>query len=229
MSKKEKGLFEKIKHDVFTGVERIITSLREGVSLIQDKMSIILKFTFFSFIISLFFGLMPFEYSNYIIGGFLFTFSFLILLFHHDLFNRPIKNKKRFVKNVIYIFILLGLMALLFTLSPDPDPEVSASHPLRIVTSSIAFLLLILLLFQAIYLVKAGAGPKIALKSTINFLGKFGMSAMFYVLLLVFMFGLSTLPIMFGELFIIFSVFLFFASIFMMFILLYVFWKNAKG
>ena len=68
-----------------------------------------------------------------------------------------------------------------------------------------------------------------ALKSTFNFLGKFGMSAMFYVFLLVILFTLSAIPSIFGSLFIIASIFLFFGSIYLMYILLYVFWKNAKG
>jgi hypothetical protein len=229
MNKKEKGFFEKMKDDFNTGVLRIVDSLNEGLKLAKDKLSLLIKFTFISFIVVLFFSMMPIEFMQYVTVFILFIFSLLFLLFHHELFNRPIKNNMRFVKNVFFVFILLSLMSFLFIFNPDPDPEVSASNPIKIVTSSLAFLLLIMLLFQSIYLVKAGAGPKIALKSTLSFLGRFGMSAMFYVLILVSLFILSSIPALFGPIFIIFSTFFFFLSIYLMFILLYVFWKNAKG
>jgi hypothetical protein len=229
MSKKEKGFIEKVKNDFKTGVERIINSLKEGIGMVYEKKFLILKFTLLSFLVLLIFGVFPIEYIEYIMIMILFSMSFLIILFHYELFEREIKNKKRFVKNVVFMGALLVLMVFLFSFNPDPDPEISASHPLKIITSALAFLILVMFLFQSIYLIKSGAGPKIALKSAFNFLGRYGMSAMFYIFLLVFLFTLSAIPSIFGSLFVIFSVFFFFCSLYMMFILLYVFWKNAKG
>lgn len=230
MSKKEKkGFFDKVKNDFNTGIKRIINSLKEGVEMVNEKKLLVLKFAFFSFLVMLIFGIFPVEYVEYIITMILFSLSFLIILFHYELFGREIKNKKRFVKNFIFIGILLVLMVVSFSFSPDPDPEVSASHPLKIITSALAFLILVMFLFQPIYLIKSGAGPKIALKSSFNFLGRYGMSAMFYIFLLVFLFTLSAIPSLFGSLFVIFSVLFFFCSLYIMFILLYVFWRNAKG
>lgn len=229
MSKKEKGFFEKVKNDFNTGVKRIWSSLKEGVGVINEKKLLVLKFSFLSFLVMLIFGIFPIEFIEVIITLILFSMSFLIILFHYELFGREIKNKKRFVKNFFFMGILLVLMVLLFSFNPDPDPEVSASHPIKIITSALAFLMLVMFLFQPIYLIKSGAGPKISLKSAFNFLGRYGMSAMFYIFLLVFLFTLSAIPSLFGSLFVVFSVLFFFCSLYIMFILLYVFWKNAKG
>mgnify|MGYP001315054126 CR=1 FL=1 len=229
MSKEKEGFFDKLKKDLFTGFNRIVISLKEGFILVGKNLLLISKFIFFSLIITLISGFFIESYFMISIGLVLLSFSFLILLFHHEFFGNQIKSRTRFVKNVIFMFFLLVLMTFLFSFNPDPDPDISASHPAKIISSSLAFLILILFLFQSIYLVKSGAGLKIALKSSFNFLGKFGMSTMFYVLLLVFMFALSTIPSFFGFLFVFLSVIMFFGTIYVMFILLYVFWKNAKG
>lgn len=229
MSKKELGFIDKLKKDASTGVSRIITSLKEGLSLIVKNIFLMLKFILFSIIVSLLFGFIPQEYFVYAMGLTLLAFSFLMLLFHHELFNLPVKNKFKFVKNMIFLFLLTVLISLLFTFNVDPDPEINSSHPAKIIASSLAFILLVMFLFQCIYLVKAGAGIIVSIKSTFNFLGRFGMSAMFYILLLVFMFGMSTIPSFIAPIFILISIFLFFASFYSIFILLYVFWKNAKG
>ena len=229
MSKKELGFIDKLKRDISTGFSRIISSLIEGVSLINVNIMLILKYILFSVIVSLVFGFFPQEYFIYSIGLTLLIFSFLMLLFHYELFSLPIKNKFKFVKNVLFLFVLTVLISVLFTFNADPDPEINASHPVKIIASSLAFILLVLFLFQSIYLVKAGAGIIVSIKSTFNFLGKFGMSAMFYILLLVFMFAMSTIPSFIAPIFILLSVFLFFGSFYSIFILLYIFWKNAKG
>lgn len=228
MSKKEKSFFEKIKDDLFMGTKRIIDSLKEGFSLIYEKKILVIKYVLVSILIAFIVGLFIEQYLIYSLGVLLLLFSILILLFHYELFEKPLKNKSRFAKNVLFMFVILVLISFLFSFNADPDPQVNESHPAKIISSSLAFILLVFFFFQSIYLVKAGAGPKIALKSTFNFLGKYGMSAMFYVLLLVFLFALSTIPSVFNPIFIIFSVFLFFGTIYGMFILLYVFWKNTK-
>ncbi len=228
MSKKEKSFFEKIKDDVITGTKRIIDSLKEGVFLIYKKKFLVMKYVLVSIFIAFILGLLVEQFLIYSLGALLLLFSILILLFHYELFEKPLKNKSRFAMNVLFMFIILVLISFFFSFNADPDPQVNESHPAKIIASSLAFLLLVLFLFQSIYLVKAGAGPKIALKSTFNFLGRYGMSAMFYVLLLVFLFAVSTIPTLFNPIFIIFSIFLFFGTIYGMFILLYVFWKNTK-
>lgn len=229
MSKKEKGFIEKVKGDVSSGTARIFDSLKEGFGVINNKIVLVSKYAIVSIVVALIASLF-FEQNMIIsLGSLLFVFSFLILKFHHEFFELKIKNKNKFVKNVLFLFILLTLMFFFFTFNPSEDVEINESHPIKIISSSLAFIILVFFFFQSIYLVKAGAGIKVALKSTFNFLGKYGMSAMFYVLFLVFMFALSTLPSMISPLFIIFSILLFFGSIYSMFILLYVFWKNTKG
>lgn len=228
MSKKEKSFFEKIKDDLISGTKRIINSLNEGTHLFYEKKFLVIKYVLISIFVAFITGLFVEQYLIYTLGVLLLLFSILILLFHYELFEKPLKNKSRFIKNTLFVFIILVLISFLFSFNADPDPLVNESHPAKIIASSLAFILLVFFLFQSIYLVKAGAGPKMALKSTFNFLGRYGMSAMFYVLLLVFLFALSTIPSVFNPIFIIFSIFLFFGTIYGMFILLYVFWKNTK-
>ena len=140
MSKKELNIIDKLKNDVGTGFKRIIDSLIEGFGLVNEKMFLIMKFTFFSILIALFFGFVPSEFIIYSLAGTLFFFSLIIVLFHHELFNNPIKNYKRFFKNVLFMFLILVLISVLFTFNVDPDPEINASHPAKIIASSSVFI-----------------------------------------------------------------------------------------
>lgn len=216
------GFFDKLKLDMNEGVRIISESIKSGWSSTKSRLVLLTKYALLTIVLSIAYVLIS-SYTPYAIYTIFIPLGVLLLYFYHEMLQIKVKNKMRFFWNALVIGVIIFIIASLLSYSASQND----SSPLSIISSSMGIFLLVIFLFMPIYVVKAGATPAKALKSSFMFATKNAMKTMFYVFFLIITLSIiSSIPALIGATVI--TPILFSYLAYALFIFIIVYWDTCK-